>query len=110
MSTTLVTAIYFTDREGTLGGRSWREQYYFASLQNIYNFGLPIIIFCDKNGYKKIENFLKYLDEVSSIGNPGWKIILSELDDFYLKDHILTHRQHCVDTFRKQAQERKKQL
>ncbi len=37
MSTTLVTGIYFSDREGELGGRSWQEQYYFSSLQNIWN-------------------------------------------------------------------------
>jgi hypothetical protein len=94
MSTTLVTAIYHSLREGKLGGRSWEEQYYFASLQNIINFGLPVVIFCDSKGEPKLTKYLKYLEYIG-VENK-WKIVVSELDDFKFAPMILKHRHaHC---------------
>ena len=95
MSTTLVTGIYFSDREGEFGGRSWQEQYYFSSLQNIYNFGLPIVVHCDDRGYHKVKRYMEYLTMVT--GENRWKIIKSEIGDFKYKDIIRKHREACIE-------------
>ena len=75
MSTTLITGIYYSDREGELGGRCWREQYYFSSFQNIYNFGLPTVIYCDKQGYPKLKRWLNYLDYIGIPNNIRSKLL-----------------------------------
>lgn len=106
MSTTLVTGIYFSDREGELGGRSWQEQYYFSSLQNIWNFGLPMVIYCDDRGYNKVKRFMKYLDLLET-GN-RYKIVKSELGDFKFKDLIYEHRQRTIEHQKELVKERQK--
>jgi len=107
MSTTLVTAIYYGEREGEFGGRCWQEQYYFSSFQNIYNFNLPTVVFCDKRGYEKIKKYFNYLDY---IGVPNkWTIILSELGDFKFKDIIGSHRSKVIKWEKKQTKIRKKE-
>lgn len=106
MSTTLVTGIYFSDREGEFGGRSWQEQYYFSSLQNIYNFGLPIVVHCDDRGYHKVKRYMEYLTMVT--GENRWKIIKSEIGDFKYKDIIREHREACIKYQTWEAEERKK--
>ncbi len=103
MSTTLVTAIYHSEREGDLGGRSWQEHYYFASLQNIINFGLPIVIFCNASGKQKIEVYLDYLEEIGI--EKKWKLIVSDLHDFKLAPLILEHRAIFVDHLIKKNEE-----
>lgn len=106
MSTTLVTSVYYSDREGPLGGRCWQEQYYFSSLQNIYNFGLPIVVYCDDRGYPKVKRYLEYLTSVT--GEKRWKILKSELGDFKYKDIIREHRESCIDYQIEQTELRKK--
>ena len=106
MSTTLVTAIYYGDREGEFGGRCWQEQYYFSSFQNIYNFGLPAVVFCDKRGYPKLKKYFDYLD---FIDHPNkHKLVLSEMGDFKFKKQIGTHRKRTIKWQEKVSEERKK--
>lgn len=106
MSTTLVTAIYHSDREGELGGRCWFEEYYFASLQNICNFELPIVIYCAEKGYDKIRNYMEYINYHKP--NLQYQIIKSELDDFKFKNIIINHRNECISFFKSQVEERRK--
>jgi|TARA_R110002012_G_scaffold53667_2_gene137843 hypothetical protein len=107
MNTTLVTAIYYGDREGELGGRCWREQYYFSSFQNIYNFGCPAVIYCDKDGYPKLKKYFDYLDH---IGHPNkFKLIVSELGDFKFKKQIISHRKRVIRWQQKVTLEKQKE-
>ena len=107
MSTTLITGIYYSDREGELGGRCWREQYYFSSFQNIYNFGLPTVIYCDKQGYPKLKRYVDYLDY---IGVPNkHKLIQSELGDFKFKKQIITHRKRVIRWARAETKKKQKE-
>lgn len=106
MSTTLVTAIYHGEREGKFGGRDWHEQYYFSSLQNLYNFGLPMVIYCSGSGYHKIKAYLEYLDTLGE--QQKWSVIVSELGDFKYADNILSHRQRCIKYFKDQIEEIRK--
>ena len=105
MSTTLVTGIYFSDREGELGGRSWQEQYYFSSLQNIWNFGLPMVIYCDERGFNKVTRYMKYLDLLET-GNK-YTIIKRELGDFEHKDLIYNHRQKVIEWQKQEVAKRR---
>ena len=107
MSTTLVTAVFYGDREGELGGRCWPEQYYFSSFQNIYNFGLPTVVYTTENGEKKVRRLLNYLDSIG-VENK-WQIKVVELSDFKFKDQIADHRKRVWDwnveeTKRRQAE------
>ena len=106
MSTTLVTGIYYSERESEFGGRSWHEQYYFSSLQNLYNFGLPMVIFCNASGYDKVKNYMQYLDTLGVRTN--WCIIVSELGIFKFAHDILNHRNACVDYFTAEIEEKRK--
>jgi len=106
MSTRLGTAIYNSHRDSKYGGRCWEEQYYFSSLQNIMNFDLPIVIFCDDNGYDKINNFMRYL-EGTGIKNK-WKVIKQDLGKFKFEELIVDHRKKQIERHVKIAEERKK--
>ena len=106
MSTTLVTAIYYGDREGKYGGRCWQEQYYFSSFQNIYNFGLPTVVYTDDRGEWKIRRFLDYLDSVG-VENK-WVIKNSPIGDFKFADKICEHKKIYWDYATKEVEERRK--
>ncbi len=95
MSTTLVTAVFYGDREGELGGRCWPEQYYFSSFQNVYNFGLPTVVYTTEEGEKKVRRLLNYLDSIG-VENK-WQIKVVELGDFKFKPQIADHRKRVWD-------------
>ena len=74
---------------------------------SIYNFGLPTVIYCDKEGYPKLERYLKYLDY---IGVPNkHKLIQSELGDFKYKKQIITHRKKVIRWSKAETKKRQKE-
>lgn len=59
-NTRIVTCVYHSHRDSEMGGRSWPVEYYKWTLFNIFNFGLPVTIFCSGNEeiVAKIQNII----------------------------------------------------
>lgn len=59
-NTRIVTCVYYSHKDSEMGGRSWPEDYYRWTLCNIFNFGLPVTIFCydDEEVKAKIQKII----------------------------------------------------
>ena len=100
-STRIVSCVYYSDRDGIIGGRSWPEDYYKWTLFNIFNIGLPVTLFCSPAPGVK-ERVQQIVDNCKQNVNPqiNVEILLHDMLSHPRAVDIINNRSAILDKMR----------
>lgn len=90
-NTVLVTCMYSVTYNKPIGGRGYPVMTYFPSLQNIFAFNLPLIIYTDKKEVETIEEFCQ------KFGYKNYEIRAHDLSTFRHYNKILEAKEKYVN-------------